>query len=61
MYVHFRELWSSHFSEERFQNPMPRERLACLEPCTGGEREQSGGRNRVRRKNQLITTWLVCL
>jgi hypothetical protein len=28
-------------------------------PCPGCEREQSGGRNRVWRKNQLITTWLV--
>jgi hypothetical protein len=31
MYVHFLELSSSHFSEERSQNPTPRERLACLE------------------------------
>jgi hypothetical protein len=31
MYVHFLELWNSHFSEERSQNPTPGERLACLE------------------------------
>ena len=59
MYVHFLELWSSHFSEERSQNPTPRERLACLE-VLHRRRARTIRRAKPRMAKEPINHHLAC-